>query len=73
MLFGFRQVSNTSWDYHHSFVFACFLVFNDFWINHTHTHTHTHIYILMRTSWSHGHATHTQRHQFPESQVNQVW
>ena len=27
----------------------------------------------MRTSWSHGHATHTQRHQFPESQVNQVW
>jgi hypothetical protein len=28
---------------------------------------------MMRTSWSHDHATHTQRHQFPESQVNQVW
>jgi hypothetical protein len=28
-------------------------------------------YQIMRTS--HGHATHTQRHQFPESKVNQVW
>jgi hypothetical protein len=30
-------------------------------------------YQMMRPSWSHGQATHTQRHQFPESQVNQVW
>jgi len=30
-------------------------------------------YQMMRTSWSHGHATHTQRHQFSESEVNQVW
>jgi hypothetical protein len=30
-------------------------------------------YEMMRTSWSRGHATHTQRHQFPKSQVNQVW
>jgi len=30
-------------------------------------------YQMMQTSLSHGHATHTQRHQFPESQVNQVW
>jgi hypothetical protein len=29
--------------------------------------------LLMWTSWSRGHATHTQRHQFLESQVNQVW
>jgi hypothetical protein len=30
-------------------------------------------YQMMRTSWSRGHATHTQRHQFLESQENQVW
>jgi hypothetical protein len=29
--------------------------------------------VLMWTLWSHGHTTHTQRHQFSESQVNQVW
>ena len=52
MLFGFRQVSNTSWDYHHSFVFACFLVFNDFWINHTHTHTHIYIDANLVITWS---------------------
>jgi hypothetical protein len=28
---------------------------------------------MMRTSWSHGHTTHKQRHQFLKSQVNQVW
>jgi hypothetical protein len=26
-------------------------------------------YQMMRTSWSHGHANHTQRHQFQESHV----
>jgi len=30
-------------------------------------------YQMMETSWSRGHATHTQRHKFPKSQVNQVW
>jgi hypothetical protein len=27
----------------------------------------------MQTSWSHGQATLMQRHQFLESQVNQIW
>jgi hypothetical protein len=30
-------------------------------------------YQMMCTLWSHGHASHTQRHHFLESQVNQVW
>jgi hypothetical protein len=29
-------------------------------------------YQMMQTSWTRGHATHMQRHQFPKSQVNQV-
>jgi hypothetical protein len=41
--------------------------------NHSHVKTFQLEVILMRTSWSRGHTTHTQRHQFLKSQVNQVW